>query len=213
MDIKKEAIRFWKFLNKDTWQSTLTFILIFLVLIMYVFSPLLGILTGFSYSESVIKIAPSKNFPFLTFSSQSLNLVIVESCSMYHNENLEEILTNENYVKNNITIEETKGWGFKNGFTKGDIIFSVAPKNIEVGDVIIFNSNQPNVRYPIIHRVIRAEETYTTKGDNNQGLLTYEREIQEQQILAKSVLRIPYIGWIKLILFDWQKPKEQRGFC
>jgi hypothetical protein len=213
MEIKKSFKRFWKFLNEDSWQSTIVFVLSFLILIMYVISPILGILTGFSYSESMIKLSPQSSFPFVSISSNSMNLVIVESCSMYHKTSLEKILENEIYENNGITIEDTKKWSLRNGFAKGDIIFSIAPKNIKVGDVIIFNSEQQNVRYPIIHRVIRAEQTLTTKGDNNPGLLNYEKEISQEQVLAKSIVRIPYLGWIKLVFFDWQKPQEQRGFC
>jgi len=213
MEIKKSLKNFWRFLNEDNWQSTIVFVFLVLIFIMFILSPLIGMLTGFSYSESMIKPALKSSFPFITISSSSMNLVIVESCSMYHRTDLETILKNEIYTKNNISIEDIKSWSFKQGFTKGDIIFSVAPRNIEVGDVIIFNSGQQNVRYPIIHRIIRSGETFTTKGDNNQGLLDYEKEIQPEQILAKSVFRIPYLGWIKLIFFDWQKSQEQRGFC
>ncbi len=213
MNIREEAKKFWKFLNQDSWQSTLTFVFLFMIFIMFIFSPLLGILTGFGYSESMIKPTLKSSFPFIGISSGSMNLVIVESCSMYHRETLKGILENGIYAENNISLEDTVDWSFKRGFNKGDIIFSIAPKNLEVGDVIIFNSNQQNVRYPIIHRIIRAEETYTTKGDNNPGLLVYEQDISRQQVLAKSVFRIPYIGWIKLILFDWQKSANQRGLC
>jgi hypothetical protein len=211
--IKNKLKKFWNFLNEDSWQSTVVFILLFLVLIMYVFSPLLGLLTGFSYSESIIKLSPQASFPFLAINSNSINLVIVESCSMYHKEPLEKILENKIYSENNISLEKTKDWNFKRGFSKGDIIFSIAPKNIKIGDVIIFNSEQQNVRYPIIHRIIRMEETLTTKGDNNPGLLSYEKEISNEQVLAKSIFRVPYLGWIKLMFFEWQRPPEQRGFC
>jgi hypothetical protein len=213
MEIKKSLKKFWKFLNEDSWKSTIVFVLLFLLVVMYLVSPLLGILTGFSYSESVIKIAPSTTFPFVRVTSSPMNLVIVESCSMHHSMDLENIIENNIYAENNISLEDTKDWGFKKGFTKGDIIFSIAPRNIEIGDVIIFESNQEEVKYPIIHRIIRKNETIATKGDNNFGLLPYEKEIQLEQIKAKSVFRIPYVGWIKLILFDWQKPEKQRGLC
>jgi signal peptidase I len=204
---------FWKFLNKDSWQSTLAFISIFLIFVMFIFSPLIGMLTGFSYSESVIKPSFKTSFPFISLSSGSMNLVIVESCSMYHRESLEGILENELYSNLNIDIEDTKSWDLRKGFNKGDIIFSIAAKNLEVGDVIIFDSGQRSVRYPIIHRIIKIDETLTTKGDNNYGLLEYEKEIPRDSVFAKSIIRIPYVGWIKLIFFDWQKSPEQRGLC
>ncbi len=211
--IKEELKKFWKFLNEDSWKSTIVFVILFLLIIIYLVSPLIGILTGFSYSESIIKFSTSKSFPYIYISSSPMNLVIVESCSMYHSESLEQILENNIYEENNLSYEDTKSWSFKKGFTKGDIIISIAPKKINVGDVIIFDSNQQGVKYPIIHRVIRNEETITTKGDHNYLLLPYEKEIQPSQVRAKSVLRIPFIGWIKLIFFDWQKPQDQRGLC
>lgn len=211
--VRDKIKSFWKFLNEDSWQSTVVFILLFLLFIMFIFSPILGMLTGFTYSESVIKPVFKSSFPFISLSSGSMNLVIVESCSMYHRESLEGILENSLYDENNISIEDTSSWSLKNGFNKGDIIFSVAPKNIKVGDVIIFDSGKSYVRYPIIHRVIRLGDNLTTKGDNNPGLLEYEQEIPRERVFAKSVFRIPYLGWIKLIFFDWQKSPEQRGLC
>ncbi len=213
MRINEKLKEFWKFLNKDSWQSTIVFVLLVLIFIMFIFSPLIGLLTGFSYSESTIAPKLKSTFPFVSLSSGSMNLVIVESCSMYHSVELEDILTNKIYSEKGISLEDTEKWNFQNGFTKGDIIFSIAPNNLEVGDVIIFNSGQPNVRYPIIHRIIRADETFTTKGDNNQGLLEYEKVILPEQVLARSAFRIPYVGWIKLFFFEWQKPQEQRGLC
>lgn len=215
MKLKKEngLRKFWEFLNQDNWKGTISFVAFFLVIIMYIITPTLGMLTGFSYSESVIKFGVTSSFPFLQITSNSMNFVIVESCSMHHNQPLEEIVDNRIYLNENISPEDTKDWALRRGFTKGDIIFSVAPRNLQVGDVIIFDSRRPEVRHPIIHRIISIDETIKTKGDNNEGLLEYERNLQQDQVMAKSILRIPYLGWIKLAFFDWQKPQDQRGFC
>jgi len=189
--IKESIKKFWDFMNEDSWESTIVFLILALIFIKFIFMPFLAFVTGTKY-----------------------NLVIVESCSMHHSKSLEEILSNDIYRENGIFFENTTNWNFKRGFTKGDIIFSISPKNIQVGDVIIFDSGEKNVRYPIIHRIIKIENnTITTKGDNNEGLLPYEKEIPRERVLAKSVARIPFVGWIKLIFFDWRKPKEQRGFC
>ena len=215
MKLKKEnKIRqFWEFMNQDNWKGTITFVAFFLILIMYVIAPIIGMATGFSYGESIIKFGLSDSFPFLRVTSNSMNFVIVESCSMHHNEPLQEIVRDRIYRNQGITPEDIKSWSLRRGFTKGDIIFSIAPRNLEVGDVIIFDSERAEVRHPIIHRIISIDGTITTKGDNNDGLLEYEREIRQDQVMAKSVLRIPYLGWIKLAFFDWQKPTDQRGFC
>lgn len=189
-EIKKSWKKFYEFMKEDSWQSLVVFIVLSLAFLFFIFKPGMAFLLGTSYS-----------------------LVIVESCSMYHADSLEEILSNPIYQEYDLSFQDTKDWPLKKGFNKGDIIFSVGPKNVEIGDVVIFDSGRSDLRYPIIHRVIRAEETFTTKGDNNPGLLNYEKEISKEQILAKSIFRIPYVGWIKLIFFEWQKDPRQRGLC
>lgn len=191
MEIKKEIKRFWNFLNEDSWQSTIVSLVIFLVLIYFVVMPFFSWVFGTKYF-----------------------LVIVESCSMYHSQDLEKILEDPIYKEYGVFSENSSSWGLKNGFTKGDIIFSIAPKNLKQGDVIIFDASEKGYKYPIIHRIIYIdEEKIITKGDNNKGLLDVEKNISKNQIKAKSIFRIPYIGWIKLIFFDWRKPPQQRGFC
>lgn len=119
-------------------------------------------------------------------------------------------MANPIYAENNITFAESTKWPFKNGINKGDIIFVVSGKNAKIGDVIIYNAGTGN---PIIHRIIRLDETLSTKGDHNPSLLPVERSINKEQVLGKAIFRIPYLGWIKLIFFDWQKSPNERGFC
>ena len=76
--------------------------------------------------------------------------------------------------------------------------------------MIIFNGGYGN---PIIHRVIQADGGITTKGDNNGGLLPQEQNIPEDAILGKAVFRVPAVGWIKLIFFEFSRDKGSRGFC
>jgi signal peptidase I len=118
---------------------------------------------------------------------------------------------------NKLDFEEFK---MKKGFNKGDILFIVKanPEKLEVGDIIIFNGNQ---RSPIIHRIIDINEdaitgtrTFSTMGDNNNGQLSFEKNISEEQLVGRAVLRIaPFIGWGKLIFFEGQKSSVERGFC
>ncbi|MEM4181604.1 MAG: signal peptidase I [Candidatus Pacearchaeota archaeon] len=191
MEIKKELKKFWDFLNEDSWQSTVVSLIIFLILIYFIIMPFFSLVFGTKYF-----------------------LVIVESCSMHHSKNLDEILEEPIYKEYGIHQENSSDWRLKRGFTKGDIIFSIAPRNLKVGDVIIFDASEKGYKYPIIHRIIKIEENkIVTKGDNNKGLLEVEKNISSEQVKAKSLFRIPYIGWIKLIFFDWKKPPEQRGFC
>ena len=191
MEMKNWWKKFVKFMKEDSWQSLLVSLILAFLVIKFIIFPVLIFFTG-----------------------TPLPLVIVESCSMYHHENgFEKTFTSEVYSDYGLSIEDTENWVFQNGFAKGDIIFVLAPKNLEVGDVIIFDGGQRN---PIIHRLISVGETFTTKGDNyvtNKGVGPFEKSIESEKIVGKAVFRIPLVGWIKLIFFDWRNPASARGLC
>jgi len=194
--LKKYWNKFWFFVWKDDsikgWIISIIFIFI---LIKFIFFPLLSFMTG-----------------------TSLPLAIVESCSMYHDKNMlsdyEEWWGDhfQKYNVFNINKEKFEDFTFSNGFNKGDILFIVGvdPKNVKIGDVIIFDANKAN---PLIHRVINIEidhqtsqRIFSTIGDNNNGQLTIEKAILEKQIIGKAVFKIaPYLGWGKLIIFELSK--------
>lgn len=199
----KEGFRkFWYLLWKDDslkgWIFSLVFIFIF---IKFVFFPLLSLTTG-----------------------TSLPLAIVESCSMYHKgdffSNFDKWWLSHEEKYNQLEIDklEFKEFILKRGFNKGDILFVVGakPEKLKIGDIIIFEAGQRN---PIIHRVIKIEKQdneyiFSTIGDNNNGQLSSEKGIIEDQIIGKAVFKVvPFIGWVKLIFFEHTKPLEERGFC
>ena len=102
------------------------------------------------------------------------------------------------YLNNTeITQSMFREFRFKNGFNKGDIMVLGNPKNIKVGDTIVFvSAHKPE---PIIHRVIKVNgETYTTKGDHNGDSGSFEKRIQKENIIGKAVMKIPWLGWIKI---------------
>lgn len=200
--VKKFFEKFWYLLWKDNslkgWILSLVFIFVF---IKFIFFPLLSLATG-----------------------TALPLAIVESCSMYHSNN---IFSNfdiwwanheKKYEALGINQSEFLHFGFKNGFSKGDILFitGVKPQNIRIGDVIVFKAGQQT---PIIHRVIGIKQangvySFSTEGDNNNGQLSFEHDISENDIMGRAAFRIvPYIGWAKLVFFENQKPVDQRGLC
>lgn len=164
-------------------------------------------------------------FPLMTLTTGTkLPLVIVESCSMHHQDT---IFSNYNewfsrhdlkYFEYKINKKMFDDFSFKKGFTKGDILFvtGAKPDKIKVGDVIIFNADYSN---PIIHRVINITKdgdnyVFSTLGDNNNGQLPFEKRISENQIIGKARADIaPYLGWIKLILFERSQPANNKGFC
>lgn len=195
--------KFWFILWKDDsfkgWIFSILFIFVF---IKFLFFPILSLATG-----------------------TSLPLAIVESCSMYHQGNLFSNFDNwfdnheEKYSELTINQLDFQEFKLKNGFNKGDILFITGanPKNLEVGDIIIFSANQAT---PIIHRIINIQElsngerTFSTIGDNNNGQLSFETNIPENRILGKASFKLaPYAGWIKLVFYDWRKPVQERGFC
>jgi len=194
MELKEYWKKFWKFLNEDSWPSFLVTLVIALIVIKFIFFPFLSFLTG-----------------------TTLPLVIVESCSMHHYEKgFAMIFTSPVYEGYGIYLNDTGDWDFQSGFSKGDVIFVVGPDNIKIGDVIIFNAGM-QYQYPLIHRVVSIEDgVYSTKGDNyktNSNQLPDEKEIKKDQIIGKALFRIPAIGWLKLVFFDFGKPYNNRGFC
>ncbi|MBN2893487.1 MAG: signal peptidase I [Bacteroidales bacterium] len=207
--IKKDDSKFKKFLKKfwfivwkdDSLKGWITSLAFLFVIIKFVFFPLMSLATG-----------------------TQLPLVIVESCSMYHDNNLlsnfDDWWQNHDmkYFKLKISEKDWTNFPFQKGFNKGDILFitGAEPKKIEIGDVIIFNANYRN---PIIHRVINITQEngkyyFSTIGDNNNGQIEFEKKISETQILGKAQANIaPFLGWGKLIFFEALRNPQERGFC
>ncbi len=219
MDFKKESIplkkgmkKFWFFLWKDdSFKGWLVSMIVLLIFVKFIFFPFLYVITG---TDSPV--------------------VIVISCSMYHQGNLFSNYDNwwkshgQKYSSFNITKKEFKNFKFKNGFNKGDIlvVVGVKPKNVKIGNIIVFKTNQ---NIPVIHRVVEItkDETtgnyvFETEGDNNPTQLVPSNNpmrINEKDILGKNIIGkakwkiAPYLGWIKLIFYDWKNPPYERGLC
>jgi signal peptidase I len=185
----KEAIKkFWEYLKKDTWDSWLVSIILVFVVIKFIFFPLLSLATG-----------------------TSLPLVVVESCSMYHESSFDNWWSSNSllYEKFNINKSTFEAYPLKNGFSKGDIILTWGYSDYKKGDIIIFKAQ---TKYPIIHRMM-SKSPLSTKGDHNFGQLDIEQDIPKEDVVGKAVVRIPLLGWLKLIFFEPFKDQSQRGFC
>lgn len=196
--------KFWYLLWEDDslkgWIFSLLFLFIF---IKFIFLPGLSFVTG-----------------------TELPMAIVESCSMYHKHNLFYDFEDwwqaheDKYEKLTINDLDFKSFFFSNGFNKGDILFIIKanPEKLEVGDIIIFEAGQQN---PLIHRIINieknpetGEKTFSTIGDNNNAQLSVEKSITEDQLVGKAVFKIaPYIGWGKLVFYEFSRPENERGLC
>ncbi len=212
MKLKEIWKKFWHLLWVDESLKGWIFAFVFLfIFIKIIFFPTLSFLTG-----------------------TPMPLAIVESCSMYHEPIIPFIYDfdkwweshSAKYSKFNIEKNEFENFRLKNGFNKGDILFAVKakPEELKIGDVIMFNAGQKN---PLIHRIINIKKQgdnyiFSTIGDNNEKSFTPtnnpygidEININENQLVGKAVFRIaPYIGWGKLIFYDWKKPAAERGFC
>jgi len=176
---EKSAIKkFWKFIweSNSIWSWILSLVLVFVV-IMGIFFPALRLIL-----------------------STPLPMVVIESGSMEHASPFDQWYESCNwYSEHNITKDEIKNWNFYNGLYKGDIMIVQGQKEYKKGDVIIFKAQQTK---PIIHRIISADEKYSTKGDNNCYQLPQELSIEKEQIIGKAVARIPALGWVKLIGAD-----------
>ena len=149
----------------------------------------------------------------LVFGTQ-FPIVAVVSNSMEHHMEFDEwwIKNEDYYLALNITKSEFEDYPFKNGFNRGDIMFLIGkdPEEIKIGEVIVFQSKKP---YPIIHRVIKKEKknlwVFQTKGDHNKAQIRDreldETHILEKQILGKAVMRVPWLGYVKIWFVDLMK--------
>ncbi len=196
---KNTLDKIWNFLWKD--NSLLGWICSFLVAFLFVkfiIFPLLSLILG-----------------------TSLPLVVVESYSMHHQGSfIGSVIQDKNhfdswwqsvgdwYEQKGIEKQETSKWSFKTGFDKGDImvIKGKEPEQLKKGDVIVFNAGE---KHPIIHRIVKVElmsdgeRVFSTKGDNNLGQLISEKNIPENAIIGKAVVRVPKLGWIKLAFVEF----------
>ena len=210
-DIKKGLKKFWFLLWEDNsikgWLFSLIILFIF---IKFIFFPFLNFTTG-----------------------TTLPLAIVESCSMYHQGNFFSNFDDwfgrheTKYLGINISKTEFQSFIFRNGFSKGDILFIIKadPEKLKIGDIIAFNAGTGGT--PVIHRIVKITEEngqriFSTMGDNNAKMLipsnnlggVDETRITAQQLVGKAAFRVvPWFGWVKLVFYEGLKPESERGFC
>lgn len=188
-----QAKRFWNFLKEDTWPSWFVSLILLVVLIRFVFFPSLAFVTG-----------------------SPLPLVVIESCSLYHDSGFESWWDRNGawYESKEIGKGDFLSFPYKNGMNKGDIVFVWGRGGIEKGDIIVFDAGV-GAAHPIIHRVV-SENPLGTKGDHNPGQLTGgidETNIPEENVIGKASFRVPFIGWLKLVFFEFGRPDGERGLC
>ena len=152
-------------------------------------------------------------YPALGFLLQTSHPVVaVVSESMEHNGAFDNWWETQGswYASNGISKEDFSNFVLKNGFNKGDIMVlrGKQPENIKVGDIIVFWSSRKD---PIIHRVVKKWQEngayyFQTKGDNNPSSIKNpfldETNISQEQIVGNAVVKIPLLGYIKILFVD-----------
>lgn len=121
------------------------------------------------------------------------------------------------YEDRNINKDDFRHFPMYNGFNKGDImvLFGREPGKINIGDIIVFQSQRPD---PIIHRVIDKRNIdgnyyFTTKGDHNKDSYRFESEIVQSQIIGKAFIRVPYLGYVKILAVEFACMFNNFDFC
>jgi signal peptidase len=99
-------------------------------------------------------------------------------------------------------------------FSKGDILVlqGVPAQQLKTGDIIVFSPNPQAT--PVVHRIIaeNPDGTFQTKGDANSGQITSfpgggsEKSISASQIHGKTILIVPYVGWLKIGMMEYAVP-------
>lgn len=186
--------KIWNFIwEEDSVWSWIVNIILAFVIIKFIVYPGLGFLLGTTYP-----------------------IVAVMSGSMEHDGTFDEWWISktarceesnmctqmEFYKEYALTKDQFIEFPFKNGFDTADIMVvkGAEPEQIEVGDVVVYWASEP---IPVIHRVIKKWSDndlilLRTKGDHNSNVNYNERTINADNVVGKAVLRIPYLGWIKI---------------
>lgn len=148
-------------------------------------------------------------YPGLGFAlSTSHPIVAVVSGSMEHNLGFDSWWQKNGlfYQGYNISKSDFEEYRYTNGFNTGDImvLYGTDPKDVKLGDVVVFWASRPD---PVIHRVIKIWDVggttyFQTKGDNNPGSNLDEKAIPENRIIGRAVVRIPYLGWVKIMFVN-----------
>ncbi|MBU2561600.1 MAG: signal peptidase I [Nanoarchaeota archaeon] len=191
--VKRGWKKVWYFIwEDDSWASWFVNIILAFVIIKFIVYPFLGLVLATSHP-----------------------IVAVVSSSMEHDTGFDEwwvskaicgegsACTQEDYYKGlDINKEQFKGFSFRRGFNRGDImvLYGTKPEKIEIGNVIVFKAERPD---PIIHRVTSKKKenshyVFTTKGDHNVAAFYFEAYIPEEDYIGRAVLRIPFLGYIKI---------------
>ncbi len=223
-DIKKEKInknkgffisskenlkKFWNFIWYD--DSLLSYLLNFLVA--YIFIKFI-LFPGFGFILN-------NDYPIVAIVSGSMEHKIVDHriCDKYILDISRTSISQEEwwefcgsyYEKNyNLTLDDFREFDYRNGLNIGDVmvLYGKDVENIQIGEILVFVPQDRNffeTKGPVIHRVVKkwkddeGKYHFQTKGDHNdRSFKNFENDITEDNVIGVSILRVPYIGYVKL---------------
>lgn len=203
--LKSHGKKAWNFFwHDDSIWSWLANIAVAFIVIYFIVYPVLGLLLGTSYPiVAVVSESMEHGLQGNTICGQQFN-EFPESFDNYWD------VCGGWYEANGVTKEQFEKFQFKDGFRKGDVIVLWRPGKLEPGDILVFQGNKPQ---PIIHRIIKVWEedgdTYCqTKGDHNADSFApiLETKIGKERIYGKGILKVPYLGWLKILFVELVKP-------
>jgi len=201
----------WRWIwDSDSILSWLVALVIIFIFVKFIFFPGLSLIMGTSLPLAGVE-SSSMDHQIVKDDYKNLNL-----CGKIYKENEKKHIVFDEYWnrcgswydQKNITKQMFSKFPLKNGFAKGDIIIVWGRFTPKVGDIIIFKPNEDSIApRPIIHRIVEINNgIIQTKGDHNGEQLvasnnkyaTDETIIRQDQIIGKAILKIPYLGYIKI---------------
>lgn len=212
--------KFWNFLwYDDSIWSWIVNIIVAFILIKFVVYPILSLLLGTGLPiVAVVSGSMEHKFAPICERYVSGGLCISYSDTRYEacgvSSQSKKTLTKSEYWQycgswyssRNISNDTFQNYPFSSGFNTGDVMVVRAKSwnSLKVGDVIVWVATD---KTPIIHRIVSIKtengiRTVSTKGDHNADQITggqrSEITITQAQYVGNAVIRIPYLGYVKL---------------
>ena len=216
----KKLKDFWDYVwNGDDFLSLVLSIFFAFIIIKFLFYPGLSLILGTTHP--VVAIVSGSMEHKISDSGSLLPMVCGNIFDKNKNLNLDEYW---NYCgswyegeKISISKYEFSEFRYKNGLNIGDVMVLVKakPDKLKVGDVIVFIQKENPRLEPIIHRIVKISNSsegilIQTKGDHNKDSIdveTYsnyinEYDIREEDLVGKAIIRIPWIGYVKIWAYE-----------
>jgi signal peptidase I len=208
----------WDYIwNGEGALSWVLSIVVAFIIIKFLIYPLLGLVLGTGYPVVAIVSGSMEHDIAMT---NGVPAICGKQFQDTDNLNYDEYWHHcgEWYEERSIDKETFRDFSFRNGMNIGDIIVLRNPgaDKIKLGDVIVFIQPKNPIVEPIIHRVVnititkKGKYVFQTKGDHNADSnnvdhpLKYlnEYEVTEDQLIGKSIARIPWFGYVKIWAYN-----------